>query len=163
MTQALIIDAGPPPGQLRNLFTSEHRCDSGARGSIADAHFTGTKDIDLGGKHIGDLDAGLHRHDRMRSTHSRTVHHIGRTPANFLGKNLTVTNQFSKIIPCPDIDHAHSGPGLTGQSIDARSSPDEIMDHLGGDLGRILRHTLGRDPMITDHDHHLFTGDQWLL
>ena len=55
-----------------------------------------------------------------------------------------------------DIHHFYPGPGLPGQDVDAGATPEEIIDHLKGDVLREGAHPFGHHSVVGGKHHHPF-------
>ncbi len=59
----------------------------------------------------------------------------------------------------PHIDHAHIGPGLTREGVDAGAARHEVGHHLTGYVLGILADSLGHDSVVRRHDDDDLVSD----
>ena len=124
------------------------------RGGVADAHVTRGDDVHPGG---GGRFGPLHPHQQglqgLLPGHGRLLGHIAGAIGHFPGNEL---RDLGEIVVDADVHHLHPGPGLAGQDVDAGAAPEEVVDHLIGDVLGIGAHPFGHHAVVRGKHHHPF-------
>ena len=142
----------PRPVTARHGLAGEDHRQGRGGGGVADAHVPGGQGVHPGG---GGGFGPLHPHQQgpqgLFPGHGRLLGHIAGTVSHLPGDEL---RNVAEIVVDPDVHHLHPGPGVAGQGVDAGAAPEEVMDHLKGDLLGIGAHPFGHHPVVRGKDHH---------
>ena len=146
MGAATFIGPGPVPGDLLGRFSGEQGDESGSRGGVADAHFTGDEGVGslVDGVQTG-LDAHLEGSDGIIEAH-------GRPDGDVVGAVLDLAIHDSgsgrKVLEYADVGDDDLATHLTGEHPHAGSPGSHVDGLLVGDLLRVGRDTLGTHTVI---------------